>query len=92
MFLPKIKRSKKAMEMSMGLIVVIVIGLIILAIVIYLVWDKTKQGTAAGKCEAQGGTCKDPEKACDPGFRSSITPCKFQDSKTYNSYCCFPED
>ena len=85
------KRSRKA-EMSFALIVAIVIGLIVIAIAAYMIFDKSRQAQAIGKCEALGGVCQAYGSSCTPDKTASLTPCKTPDSKTFDGRCCYPEE
>lgn len=92
-------KAKKG-DMSMGLIVAIVLGLIILVISAYIIYDKFKQGNAATSCAGQGGNCikNDPGdssiKCPDSLPTKSIIPCKTPDSadNKYDGICCLPGD
>ena len=87
-------RPRKA-EMSMQMVVVIVICLIILSISAYFIYSKSKQATAAGKCEALGGRCIDKDtlqNGCpDDKPRRSLTSCKTEGAEPKDGYCCYPE-
>ena len=97
------KQSRKA-EMSFTLVIAIVIGLIVLAISAYVIYDKSRQAQAAGKCEALGGLCSAGDGKCPPTgasrddlTRGSLTPCKPtvngkpSDTKELLGRCCYPE-
>lgn len=92
-----IRRSKKA-EMSFALIVAIVLGLIIIAISAYMIYDKSRQAQSIGKCEALGGDCVSyATKECPAGQTASLTPCKTKGtdgklSKIFDGRCCYPEE
>ncbi len=60
------------MEMSLNLIILIVLGLIVLAIIIYIV--STNAGRAnndIGACQAKGGSCVGVNDACPLGTSGS---------------------
>ena len=87
-------RSSRKAEMSFALVVAIVIGLIVLAISAYIIYDKSKQAQAAGKCAALGGECHVGK--CPPTNRpdlteGSLTPCKPEGEDKFIGRCCYPE-
>ncbi len=79
--------DRRGVEMSLNLIILIVIGLVVLAIVIYLLTSNSgKWNRDVGACQAKGGTCK---SQCDPGESGSTfftQGCPNQDD-----ICCMPE-
>lgn len=91
------RRSRKA-ELSFSVIVAIVIGLVIIAIALYLIYDKSRQAQAMGKCEALGGLCSASDGKCPPTgsprtdlTQGSLTPCKPTGEKEFIGRCCYPE-
>lgn len=93
----RFNHSRKG-DMSINMIIGIVLGLIILAVAAYMIYDKSKQANAAGKCEAMGGICHVGK--CPPSDRpdlsqNSITPCKIASEEggkeSYAGHCCYPE-
>ena len=61
--------ARKGVEMSLNLIILIVIGLIVAAIVIYLVASNTGRfNSGTSSCAGNGGQCK---SQCDTGETGS---------------------
>ena len=80
-------RSRRGVEMSMNLIIIIVIGLIILAIIIYLLVKNTGNAqNSLSDCREKGGTCKD---ACDASESGSSF---FTRGCGEGELCCIPEN
>jgi hypothetical protein len=82
------KLSKKGMEMTMPLLVTIVIGLVILAIVMYIMWTRSQTfgestGCSPEDCMTSGEQCPDTK---EPGF----VVCSEKDStgKKKTGRCC----
>ena len=78
--------ARAGVEMSMNMIIVIVVGLIILAIIIYLLVKNTGgwQGSITS-CREKGGTCK---STCDSGESGSSF---FKNGCDGDTLCCIPE-
>lgn len=75
--------SKKGVEMSLNLIILIVIGLIILSLLIYIAVKYARSGDAdLSSCQAKHGRCDD---SCDTGESSSTL---FSGGCGDNEVCC----
>jgi hypothetical protein len=85
-------KAKKAMEMTLPIIVAIVIGLVIIVIMVYMLMGKSK---ALG----QGTSCIPDDCSANPNVRSdcsgkgggyvpSYTPCTYEKTP---GRCCMPE-
>lgn len=89
--------SRKA-EMSMALIVEIVIGLVIMAIVIYMVWGKSKDLNASTSCDSSVCTANPAlTKGCSGlsggHYVQSFTTCKYDDKgKVKTGFCCVKDE
>ncbi len=76
---------RKKAELSMNIIIMAIIGLIILAIVAYLIFQRLGQTEQATLCTSFGGECK---QSCGQGeFRNFAGICTDQDP---GPLCCVP--
>jgi len=80
--------DKKAVELSINIIILIVIGLIILIVVSVMFASQAgNYGKALNDCKSKGGTCA---SKCDPGFAAFLNTNCNADGKGTNDLCCVP--
>jgi hypothetical protein len=83
--------NRKAMEMTLPIIVAIVIGLIIIVISIYVFTGKTKVLSSAGNCEAS--ECVLSKEDCASGYVKGFIPCtKEVSGKKESGRCCIKQE
>jgi hypothetical protein len=88
----KLFKSKKGFEMTIPLVISIVIGLAILAILLYMILGKGKIFTGATSCPEED--CALPGKECsNPDYIKGFVACKKDDGgEKKTGRCCFPEE
>ncbi len=80
---------KRGVELSVSAIVLIVLGLLVLAIVLYLVASNANRANKdLGSCTAKGGQCYDAGEPCPPGTQSIGT--FFTKECDEGQRCCAP--
>lgn len=78
-------KSKKGAEIALNVIIVAVIGLLVLAIVIYIFAGKTQLFTSGSEaCSTKQGTCIDITEPCS----GPIQPAKDCDERDPPMKCC----
>ena len=91
----KLFKSKKGFEMTIPLIIGIVIGLAILAILLYMIMGKGKILSGATSCPAED--CALPGQSCESigksGYVKGLIACtKEEGGEKKTGRCCFPEE
>lgn len=76
-------RSRKAMEMTVGVVIAIVLGLIIVAILFFGLRSKTNVLSDAGTCS--GDRCIIREEPCPEGTEKGYSSCTKDGQK---GWCC----
>lgn len=91
--------SRRGVELSLNTILLIALGLIVVAIIIYLVAKNTGGvSESLRSCAAKGGRCVAVQQGtppCGPGERGSAfmtEDCKSGPSDTRQYVCCIPSD
>jgi len=84
------KISKKGMEMTMPLLVSIIIGLVILAVILYLIWSRGQIVSASTGCDPE--LCKTGTETCPSGHDVGFVACSEEgtDGKKKFGRCCVP--
>ncbi len=82
----KTKKFNKKGDMSIALIVAIVLGLTIILISIYMIYNKAKIASGAGGCDPSD--CATKADKCVGDTKYSFTPCTMPDGETKGK-CCF---
>ena len=89
----KLFKSKKGFEMTIPLLIGIILGLIVLAVMIYLIMGKSKLFSESTTCPED--TCVLGIDPCKDGYTKGFVACKKTDTATgkkTTGRCCVPED
>jgi hypothetical protein len=87
----EIKRiSKKGVEMTMPLLVTIVIGLVILAIILYVLWTRSQTFTESTGCSPENCITSADTSGCPSGYEPGFVTCSEKDNagKKRTGRCC----
>lgn len=88
----KLFKSRKGVEMTIPLVIGIVIGLAILAILLYMILGKSKIFSGATSCPEED--CALPGQPCsNPSYVKGFVACtKEEGGEKKTGRCCFPEE
>ena len=91
-----IKKGSKRAEMTFPVLVAIVIGLVLIAIMIYMLSGKSRDLSTGTSCLPEDCSAHDNnknyEEKCPPEKVKSYTPCKVGSGKDAKpGFCCVPE-